>query len=136
MDTTTLPFTGNRRSDLSFTFSLTARAEHIAPLVDQRKCRGKRYTLVPLLLTALFAKLSGSTRLEELVHWAHLRATDLTALFGLTRSTMPHQLTWIRIFAHVIDLEAFEAILASLFLAQQCTSELPGGRLDDLKISL
>ena len=55
---------------LPFAFSLTALAEHLAPLVDQRKRRGIRYPLVPLLLTALLAKLAGSSRLEQLSHWA------------------------------------------------------------------
>jgi predicted transposase YbfD/YdcC len=122
---TTLPVTFSLPATVPFAFSLTALAEHLAPLVDQRKRRGKRYPLVPLLLTAVLAKLAGYARLEDISTWAHLRAADLTALFGLSRPSMPHQATWSRIFAHAIDLEAFEARLTSFFQAQRHSAELP-----------
>ena len=125
MHDTTLPFRFDVPKELPFAFSLTALAEHLAPLVDQRKRRGVRYPLVPLLLTALLAKLAGYSRLEQISHWAQLRATELTALFGLSRPTMPHQSTWSRLFAHAIDLDAFEHLLTSFFLAQRHSSELP-----------
>ncbi len=125
MHDTTLPFTLELPGELPYAFSLTALAEHLAPLVDRRKRRGRRYPLVPLLLTAVLAKLAGYARLEDLSDWARLRAPDLTALFGLPRSTMPHQATWSRVFAHAIDLEAFEARLTSFFLAQRQSNELP-----------
>lgn len=80
---------------------------------------------MPLLLTAVLAKLAGYSRLEDLSDWAHLRASDLTALFSLSRPTMPHQATWSRVFAHAIDLAAFEARLTSFFLAQHQNAELP-----------
>lgn len=122
---TTEPLTFELPTDLPFAFSLTALAEHLAPLGDLRKRRGKRYPLVPLVLTAVLAKLAGYARLEDLSHWARLRAPDLTALFGLSRPTMPHQATWSRIFAHAIDLPAFEARLTSFFLAQSSSAEQP-----------
>jgi len=126
MHATTLPFQFDLPNELPFAFSLTALAEHLAPLVDQRKRRGIRYPLVPLLLTALLAKLAGYARLEELAHWAQLHAAELRAIFGLSRPTMPHQSTWSRIFAHAIDRDALETALTSFFLAQQQSSELPG----------
>jgi DDE_Tnp_1-associated len=93
MDHTTEPLRFALPTDLPFAFSLTALAEHLAPLVDQRKRRGKRYPLVPLLLTAVLAKRAGYARLEDLSDWARLRAPDLTARFGLSRPSMPHQAT-------------------------------------------
>lgn len=125
MHDTTLPFRFELPDDLPFAFSLTALAEHLTPLVDQRKRRGRRYELVPLLLTAVLAKLAGYARLEDLSDWARLRAADLSALFGLSRRTMPHQATWSRVFAHAIDLSDFEARLTSFFLAQRQSAELP-----------
>ncbi|NJO21567.1 MAG: ISAs1 family transposase [Spirulinaceae cyanobacterium RM2_2_10] len=122
---TTVPLTFDLPTDVPFAFSLTALAAHLAPLVDQRKRRGKRYPLVPLLVTAVLAKLAGYARLEDLSDWARLRAADLTALFGLARPTMPHQATWSRIFAHAIDLNDFEARLSSFFLAQRQRAEQP-----------
>lgn len=122
---TTLPFRFDLPETVPFAFSLTALAEHLAPLVDQRKRRGKRYPLVPLLLTAVLAKLAGYPRLEDLSDWARLRAADLTALFGLSRSSMPHQATWSRIFAYALDLAEFEARLSSFFQAQRQSAEVP-----------
>jgi predicted transposase YbfD/YdcC len=122
---TTRPVTFNLPANVPFAFSLTALAEQLAPLVDQRKRRGKRYPLVPLLPTAVLAKLAGYARLEDLSDWARLRASDLTALFGLARPTMPHQATWSRIFAHAIDLNGFEARLTDFFLAQRQCAEVP-----------
>lgn len=125
MDDTTPPFRFDVPTDLPFAFSLTALADHLAPLADQRKRRGKRYPLVPLLITALLAKLAGYARLEDLSDWARLRAVDLTTLFGLSRPSMPHQATWSRVFAAAIDVEAFEAKLTSFFVAQRQRAELP-----------
>jgi predicted transposase YbfD/YdcC len=121
----TLPFRFDLPTDMPFAFSLTALAEHLLPLVDQRKRRGVRYPLVPLLITAVLAKLAGYARLEDLSDWAKLRAADLSALFELSRSSMPHQSTWSRIFAHAIDLADFEARLTSFFLAHRQSAELP-----------
>lgn len=45
MDHTTLPFSFDLPNDVPFAFSLTALAEQLAPLVDQRKRRSKRYPL-------------------------------------------------------------------------------------------
>jgi len=64
MDATTPPFRFDLPTDLPFAFSLTALAAHLAPLVDQRKRRGTRSPLVPLLLTAVLAKLAGYPRRE------------------------------------------------------------------------
>jgi predicted transposase YbfD/YdcC len=122
---TMLPFSFDLPDTVPFAFSLTALAEHLAPLVDQRKRRGRRYPLVPLLLTAVLAKLAGYSRLEDLSDWARLRAADLTALFGLSRSTMPHQATWSRVFASALDLADVEARLTSFFQSQRQSSEVP-----------
>jgi predicted transposase YbfD/YdcC len=122
---TTEPMTFELPTEIPFAFSLTALTEHLAPLVDQRKRQGKRYPLVPLLVIAVLAKLAGYARLEDLSDWARLRAADLTALFGLSRPTMPHQATWSRIFAHAIDLNDFETRLTDFFLAQRQRAEVP-----------
>lgn len=66
MHDTTLPFSFDLPETVPFAFSLTALAEHLAPLIDQCKRRGKRYPLVPLLLAAVLAKFAGYARLEDL----------------------------------------------------------------------
>ena len=80
MDITTLPFMCNLPSNLPFTFRFTALDEYLAPLVDQRKRRGKRYPLVPLLLTVLLAKLSGSGYLLYTSRGSSSSSSGLTLL--------------------------------------------------------
>lgn len=123
--TTTPPCSFDLPATVPFAFSLTALAVHLTPRVDQRKRRGKRYPLVPLLLTAVLAKLAGYARREDLSDWARLRAADLTTLFGLSRSSMPHQAIWSRVFAHAVDLDACEARLTRCCHAQRACAEVP-----------
>ncbi|MCG8353903.1 MAG: transposase family protein [Chloroflexales bacterium] len=89
----TVPITFDLPSEVPFAFSLTALAVPLILLVGQRKRLGIRYPLAPRLMIAILAKLAGYSRLEALRDWAHLRAADLTTVFGLARPTIPHQST-------------------------------------------
>ena len=80
MHSTTAPFAVPLPADVPFAFSLHALAAHLTALVDQRKPRGIRYPLVPLLTIALLAKLSGHSRVEAIADWAQLRAVELAHL--------------------------------------------------------
>jgi predicted transposase YbfD/YdcC len=102
-------------ADVPFAFSLQALAAHLQTVPDQRKRRGRRYPLPPLLTLAVVAKLAGHSRLEALADGAKLRAADLARLFGLQRSTMPHQSTWSRILGQAVDPEALEEALRTFF---------------------
>ena len=73
--------------------SLRALVDHLDLLVDQRQRCSIRYPLVPLVLTALLAKLAGYARLSL---WAQMRAAELSSLFSLARPTIQHQFTWGR----------------------------------------
>lgn len=124
-DSTTIPFTIQLPTTLPFAFSLEALLERFQLPTDKRKPRGVRYPLDVLLLVAVLACLSGYTHLEPMAHWARLRARALAALLGLKRATMPHQVTWSRVFATAVDVDEFERLLGAFFAEQQATGEVP-----------
>jgi len=125
MDSTTLPFTIQLPDDLPFAFSLQALVERLQTLTDKRDPRGIRYPLDVLLLVAVLAKLSGSSRLEPLADWARLRAAELAPLLGLKRPTMPHQRTWSRVFGAAVDVDQLEQVVREFFQEQRHSADVP-----------
>jgi predicted transposase YbfD/YdcC len=125
MHSTTIPFAVQLPDDVPFAFSVQALAERLASLTDKRKARGLRYPLAVLLTIAVLAKLSGHSRLEPLADWARLRAAELARLFGLKRSSMPHQSTWSRVLGQALDVDQLEQVLGQFFRQQQQTAEVP-----------
>jgi predicted transposase YbfD/YdcC len=125
MDSTTIPFTIQLPEELPVVFSLQPLLERLQTLTDKRKARGIRYPLDVLLLVAVLARLAGASRLEPMADWARLRATELTALLGLPRTSMPHQSTWSRVFGHAVDVAQLEQVLGQFFAEQQLRPEVP-----------
>ncbi len=125
MHSTTLPFTLQVPPEVPFAFSLQALSTRLTTLVDQRKRRGVRYPLAPLLALAVCAKLAGHSRLAALADWARLRAAELATVFALPRATMPHQSTWSRLFGNAVDVQALEQVLRDFFQDLQPTAEIP-----------
>ncbi|GAC1637848.1 MAG: ISAs1 family transposase [Herpetosiphon sp.] len=122
MDSTTSLFALDLPSDLPCAVDLTALSAHLAPLVDQRKRRGIRYPLVPLLLVAVLAKLAGYSRLADIAAWAQLRARELAQVLDLDRPTMPHYTTWSRLLGRAVDPVALTTLLQQFFAAPQQTN--------------
>lgn len=115
MQSTIHPFALPLPADVPFAISIHALAAQLTQLVDQRKRRGVRYPLAPLLTIAILAKLAGHSRIEALADWARFRAATLAPLFGLARPTMPHARTWGRILAHAVDPTALATLLGQVF---------------------
>jgi predicted transposase YbfD/YdcC len=120
-----IPFNVALPADVAFAFSLDTLMERLGQVVDRRKRRGRRYALDMLLTVAVLGRLAGQTHLAPLADWAQLRATDLAHLFGLSRTTMPHQHTWSRIFGDAVAIETLEAVIRDFFVDQIGTSEVP-----------
>lgn len=121
----TIPFKRNVPADLPFAFSMDTLMERLSQVTDLRKRRGVRYALPMLLSVAVLARLCGQTRLEPLAHWAHLRARELAHLFGVARTTMPHQHTWSRILGDAVAIDSLETLLHDFFSEQLTTREIP-----------
>jgi len=65
---------------------------------DPRKAKGKRYSLVTLLVLIFLAKLCGQDTPVEIADWAKNHADELADLLGLERNWMPHHNTYRRVF--------------------------------------
>src|SRR5262245_56234961 len=109
--------------DQALTINLSELLERLQTIPDQRKRRGVRYPLAVLLTIAVLAKLCGQSQVHALAHWAHERASELCAVFGLKRVCMPHPTTWTRVLGNAVAAAAIEAALQSLLLNP--TAEVP-----------
>lgn len=88
---------------------------------DPRKAKGKRYSLVTLLMLIFVAKLCGKDRPGEIADWAKNHAEELAVQLKLERTWMPHHNTIRRVFQHILD----EADFAHL--AQEYSQQEPSG---------
>lgn len=107
----------------TLTVNLTALLAQFATVPDQRRPRGVRYPLAVLLTIAVLAKLCGQSQVHALADWARERAPELTALFGLARTQMPHPTTWSRVLGFGVAAAAVEAALQPLLAPSE--SEVP-----------
>lgn len=87
-------------------------------LQDPRHARGKRYSLATLLTLVFMAKLSGMDSPSAIADWGRAHAMELVALLHLTYGEMPGHSTYRRLFADVIDEDAFEQRMR-VYTAQQ-----------------
>jgi predicted transposase YbfD/YdcC len=101
-------------------FDVGSLGEHFSRLVDSRKARGKRYSLVTILVLMTLAKLCGHDRPEAMADWARQRCAAMAEMLRLKRKAMPHATTYGRLLHHVIPLEDYEREMNAYF-AQQAT---------------
>lgn len=85
--------------------SLYARFEQMS---DPRKARGKRYSLVTLLVIIFLGKLSGQDSPVEIADWAANHAEELAGLLQLERIWMPHHNTIRRVYQNILSEAEFE----------------------------
>lgn len=89
-------------------FELGSLMAYFHEIRDPRKARGKRYHLVTLLVLIFLAKLSGADTPSSIADWCQVRREVLEKLLHLKYPKMPHHNTYRRVFADVLDEEAFE----------------------------
>jgi len=98
--------------------SLYDRFQHLS---DCRKAKGKRYSLIMLLVVIFLAKLSGQDKPVAIADWAKNHAAALVQLLHLRRAWMPHHNTIRRVFQAVLSEAEFAQLLKEYHQAQ------PGG---------
>jgi predicted transposase YbfD/YdcC len=84
-------------------------------LHDQRKPKGKRYSLASVLLILCLAKLCGEDRPSGIAEWAQQRREWIVKVLGLKRPSMPNHNTYRRILAHGIHAEELEQLVQAHF---------------------
>jgi predicted transposase YbfD/YdcC len=105
--------------------SLYARFERIS---DPRKARGKRYSLVTLLVIIFMAKLSGQDSPVEIADWAANQAEELAELLQLERLWMPHHNTIRRVYQNILSEAEFEQ------MAQEYSQQEQAGKREVLAL--
>ena len=89
-------------------FDIGELMERLEQVSDQRKARGKRYSL-PFLLTAiLLAKLAGEDTPKGIAEWLKLRQEQIVAAFELSRSSVPAYNTIRRTLAETLSAEELQ----------------------------
>ena len=99
--------------------SLYGRFQHIC---DPRGAKGKRYSMVMLLVVILLAKLVGKDKPEELADWAKNHAGELAKLLKLPRMWMPSHSTIRRVYHTILDEAEFDR-LAQEYQQQEQSAE-------------
>lgn len=107
---------------------------------DKRKRRGRRYSLGLILVILMLAKTCGENHPSGIAEWAKHRTGMLVDLLKLKRKKMPHDSTYRRILADVINVEELERVSSEYlsgkkFFGNQVLVAIDGkvlrGTLDD-----
>lgn len=91
-------------------YDLDSLYDRFQRIPDPRKARGKRYSLVTLLVIIFLGKLCRQDTPVEIADWAQNHAEELAGLLGLARTWMPHHNTIRRVYQEVVDEEVFEQL--------------------------
>ena len=97
--------------DAGLRYGLGSLYDRFQGLGDARKAKGKRYSLVMLLVVIFLAKLSGQDKPGEIADWAKNHADALVRLLHLRRAWMPHHNTIRRVFQAIVSETEFEQLL-------------------------
>ena len=99
-------------------YALGSLYDRFQRLSDPRKAKGKRYSLLTLLVVIFLAKLSGQDKPGEIADWAKNHADSLVELLQLRQAWMPHHNTIRRVFQAIVSEAEFEQLLE----AYTCTT--------------
>ncbi len=121
--------------DVPFILDIQSLYHKLCGLTDQRNPKGVRYHLPVLGLLALLAKFAGQNTIEEIAAWAKGHCLELVQLLGLTRTTMPHPVTWSRVLGDKLNCEQLEKLISDHFKAQ-LGSQIPAQGRGSLTISI
>jgi len=91
-------------------FDIGSIYSHFQTLTDKRKRRGVRYTLALILVIIMLAKTCGENHASGIAEWAKHRSGMLVDLLKLKRETMPHDSTYRRILADIVNVEELEQV--------------------------
>jgi len=79
-------------------------------ITDPRGTKGKRYSLIMLLVLICLAKMVGKDKPDEIADWAQNHAEDLAKLLKLKRLWMPSHSTIRRVFQNTLSEVEFDRL--------------------------
>jgi predicted transposase YbfD/YdcC len=98
-------------SENGIEFDLGSVYARLGKLTDIRKAKGKRYSLIAILMVVLMAKLCGEDKPMGIADWAKNRQAELIKLLGLERQSLPNHNTYRRILAHAMYEDEIERLV-------------------------
>ncbi len=96
---------------------VTSLAAHFACLTDNRKPRGVRYALTPLLVLIVLAKVCGANHPQEIAQWIEYRGAWLKEVLGLSWERMPHHSTYRRVLQSAVAVGELEVVAGQYLTA-------------------
>jgi len=99
-------------------FDVTALMEYLQRVTDQRKRRGRRYSLSFLIVMIILAKLSGENKPLGIAEWLKMRRKQLVAAFNRNRDTVPSLNTIRRTLARTVIATELQRVFVR-FLHQE-----------------
>jgi len=104
-----------------FCFDVGSLVERLRRLEDRRKAKGKRYSLDPVLLSVVLAKLCREDTPYGIADWARYRCEALAAILRLKHKTMPCHNTCRRVLAGAVEVNQLQTIISD------CVQEVASG---------
>jgi len=95
-------------NETGLVYALGSLYDRFQQLHDPRKAKGKRYSLVTLLVLICLAKLCNQDTPIAIAEWAKNHAGELVKLLQLRHTWMPHHNTYRRVFQEVISPAEFD----------------------------
>ena len=105
-------------------FEYNSLYDYFTQISDPRKDRGKRYNLETLLVLIFLAKMGGADTPSAIADWVKARREEMIELLHLAYPKMPHHNTYRRVFAQIVDEEAFEQIARQYCQGQTNMAEI------------
>jgi predicted transposase YbfD/YdcC len=87
--------------------------DRLHEITDLRKARGKRYSLVTVLMILLMAKLCGANTPMDIAEWGENHKEAMVLLLKLKRLDMPTHSTYRRVLAHKLYVEEIERMVGN-----------------------
>lgn len=99
-------------SETGLIFEIGSLYAYFQQVSDPRKAKGKRYSLVVLLVLMLLAKLSGEDKPSGMAEWVAMRVEQLHAMKVLPNRQAPSHMTYRRVLQKSVQPEEFERLIS------------------------
>jgi hypothetical protein len=101
-----------------FIFNIGSIYSQFQSLTDKHKRRGIRYSLTLILVIIFLVKTCGENHPYGIAEWAKQQSGLLVDLLKLQWKTMPHDSTYRRILADIVNVEELEQV-SSKYLSRK-----------------